>query len=89
MSNGLIDLEDEMYRLYLTFFPKSALVQVQHKPSHPFHRSGKPADLRQRLILSVVCFHPLPHSRWCSKHRIVLELRQQLRGLKRKKGLLL
>lgn len=28
MSNGLIDLEDEMYRLYLTFFPKGKAVKT-------------------------------------------------------------
>ncbi|WP_153000188.1 hypothetical protein [Pseudomonas syringae] len=28
MNNGLIDLEDEMYRLYLTFFPKGRAVKT-------------------------------------------------------------
>ena len=28
MSNGMIDLEDEMYRLYLTFFPKGKAVKT-------------------------------------------------------------
>lgn len=28
MSNGLIDLEDEMHRLYLTFFPKGKAVKT-------------------------------------------------------------
>ncbi|MBA1197014.1 hypothetical protein G7011_07830 [Pseudomonas plecoglossicida] len=28
MSNGLIDLEDEMYRLYLMFFPKGKAVKT-------------------------------------------------------------
>lgn len=36
MSNGLIDLEDEMYRLYTVFYPKGKVVRVGFDalPSH-------------------------------------------------------